>query len=533
MEINLMYVIGIVSVLVALYVYLTHNNDFFKKYPIPCLPVEPLFGSSRQFLLKKISFSEFVRSNYERFPNAKMYGMFEMFTPMFVIRDPELIKQITVKDFDHFINHRPLMKADNSSNSTAMFSKILFNLTGQRWRNVRTTLSPTFTGSKMRQMFAMILECSDNMVQALAHPTGRECEVKDLFIRFTNDVIASCAFGVHVNSFRDKDNVFFRYGKDLSNFSRLKVALKIMGYQVFPKLMAQLQMDIFDSTHVQFFTEMFRQSVQEREEHGIVRPDLIHLLIQARKGQLRYQPQESEETDGFATAKESNEQKILPEDMVKLSENEMIAQCLLFFLAGFDTIATSMTFVLYEVTLAPEIQQRLYEEIQQVSETLDGKALTYDALQGMRYLDMVVSETLRKWSPSPGTDRMCNQDYTIPGDPDIVIPKGATVFIPIAGLHYDPRFYPDPDRFDPERFNDENKHKIPLGAYLPFGIGPRNCIASRFALMEVKAIVYHILLNYELKRSERTSVPVKLAKGFSPLKPENGMYLKFNPRMKN
>ena len=66
-----MYVIGLVSVLVALYVYLTHNNDFFKKYPIPCLPVEPLFGSSRQFLLKQISFSEFVRSNYERFPNAK------------------------------------------------------------------------------------------------------------------------------------------------------------------------------------------------------------------------------------------------------------------------------------------------------------------------------------------------------------------------------------------------------------------------------------------------------------------------------
>uniref|UniRef100_A0A182S6B6 Cytochrome P450 n=1 Tax=Anopheles maculatus TaxID=74869 RepID=A0A182S6B6_9DIPT len=310
---------------------------------------------------------------------ALMFGMFEILTPMFVIRDPELIKHITVKDFDRFINHRSLISADsaNSEKSTVMFTKALFNLRSQKWRDVRTTLSPTFTGSKMRQMFTMIVECSENMVQALDNPAGQECEVKDLFIRFTNDVIASVAFGVRINSFRDRENVFFRYGKDLSNFSRFHVMLKMMGYQVFPKLMGWLQMDIFDPKHVEFFTNLFRQSVKEREHHGTVRPDLIHLLIQAGKGKLRSQPREDpEEVESFATAKESNEETILPKRTVTLSEGEMVAQCFLFFLAGFDTLATAISFLVYEVTIAAHIQERLYEEIREVSESLDGKSLT-------------------------------------------------------------------------------------------------------------------------------------------------------------
>uniref|UniRef100_A0A182MV04 Uncharacterized protein n=1 Tax=Anopheles culicifacies TaxID=139723 RepID=A0A182MV04_9DIPT len=523
---------------VTLYMYLTSNNKFFERFPIPCLPVEPLFGSYRRILLKRISLNEFIRSSYALFPDAKMYGMFELLTPMFVIRDPELVKRITVKDFDHFINHRQLISTDSSNfdNSPVLFTKALFNLNGQRWRNVRTTLSPTFTGSKMRQMFSLIVECSENMVQALKTPVGQECEMKDLFIRFTNDVIASCAFGVRINSFQDKQNVFFSNGKDLTNFSRVHIFLKIMGFQLFPKLMSWLEIDIFDRKHVEFFTELFRHSFREREQHGIVRPDMIHLLIQASKGKLRHhEPQDSEEVESFATAKESNDEKVIPENAVPLTETEMVAQCLIFFLAGFDIIATSMSFLMYEVTIAPDIQQRLYEEIRQVAESLEGKSITYDALQGMRYLDMVVSESLRKWPPNPASDRQCNQDYKVVGEgdaPDIIIPKGATVSIPIVGLHHDPHFYPDPERFDPERFNEENKQKIPLGAYLPFGIGPRNCIASRFALMEVKAIVYHLLLYYEFQCCDRTQVPIQLAKGLNPLKAEKGIFLKLMPRQR-
>ncbi|XP_053679064.1 probable cytochrome P450 9f2 [Anopheles nili] len=535
---GMLFVIAIALLLVMIYRYLAKINTFFDNIPIPCLPTVPLFGSSRRLILKRISFNDFIRTNYERFPDAKVFGMFELLTPMFVVRDPELVKHIMVKDFDHFINHRLTMHEDSGADSNMIFTRSLFMLRGQRWRNIRTALTPTFTGSKMRQMFMLIVECSESMVQALARQIPREYEVKELFIRFTNDVIASCAFGVNVNSFDDPENVFFRYGKELTDFGRLHVFLKMMGFQVCPRLMAWLELDIFDRKHVRFFTDVFRQSVEARERLGVVRPDMVHLLTQARKGTLRYQPQDERvEVESYATAKDGElTEQPLGTGTLTLGEKEMVAQSMIFFLAGYDTVAAMISFLAYELAVAPDIQQRLYEEIRHTADVLEGRSLTYDALQAMRYLDMVVSETLRKWPPNPTTDRHCNRDYTIAGHgdfPDVTIPVGATVAIPIAGLHYDPRYYPDPERFDPERFSEENRQNIPTGAYIPFGIGPRNCIASRFALMEVKAIVYHLLRHFEFQPTERTSVPMQLKKGFTTLKAENGIHLKLVSRDSN
>jgi cytochrome P450 family 9 len=89
-------------------------------------------------------------------------------------------------------------------------------------------------------------------------------------------------------------------------------------------------------------------------------------------------------------------------------------------------------------------------------------------------------ETLRHWPPAFQTDRICTQDYIIEpknsSERTLLIKKGMTVVVPIAALHHDPQYFTEPDRFDPERFSDENKAKILPGSYLPFGIGPRNCI---------------------------------------------------------
>lgn len=78
-------------------------------------------------------------------------------------------------------------------------------------------------------------------------------------------------------------------------------------------------------------------------------------------------------------------------------------------------------------------------------------------------------------------DRLCQQDYTIPGT-NFVIEKGTPVFIPMFGLHYDKKYFSNPEVYDPERFNEENKHKLPSYTYLPFGDGPRNCIGKYFSL---------------------------------------------------
>jgi len=92
----------------------------------------------------------------------------------------------------------------------------------------------------------------------------------------------------------------------------------------------------------------------------------------------------------------------------------------------------------------------------------------------------------------------------------INLKTGDAVVIPIVGYQMDPKYFPDPERFDPERFNDENKTKIVQGSYLPFSIGPRNCVGSRFALMFMKVLIYYLVLNFRLEMCEKSTYPIQL-----------------------
>uniref|UniRef100_A0A182S4Z3 Cytochrome P450 n=1 Tax=Anopheles funestus TaxID=62324 RepID=A0A182S4Z3_ANOFN len=518
------------------YAYITRNSQYFEGKPIPCLPAEPLFGSSRHLLLRKVSSYDFMRTIYNRFERLKVFGMFDLINPVFVVRDPDLIKQIAVKDFDHFVNHRPIFGSNLDRDSIALFGKTLFALSDQQWRDMRATLSPAFTGSKMRQMFQQVVECSSGMVQYYKKQTdtnGQCYELKEVFSRYTTDVIASCAFGLKVDSFRDPTNSFYTNGQRMIDFARFKVLLKVLAYRLFPWIMEKLEVDLVDRELNLFFAEIVLETEKMRELQGIVRSDMIHLLMQAKKGILkRHKEQEESLAEGFATAQESDVGAVDSQHYQTMTQIELVAQCLIFFLAGFDTVANCLTFLAYELTLNRDIQDRLYEEIVATDIDLQQKPLTYEAFQHMKYMDMVVSESLRKWSPAPSTDRICTRDYVVQNENGVefTIDKGTVVFIPIVGLHYDPQYYPDPEKFDPERFSESNRDKIQPGTYLPFGIGPRNCIGSRFALMEVKAIIYQLLKEFTFERTPRTEVPVQLQKGFVALGSENGIYVNFKPR---
>ncbi|KAG8176930.1 hypothetical protein JTE90_018713 [Oedothorax gibbosus] len=135
----------------------------------------------------------------------------------------------------------------------------------------------------------------------------------------------------------------------------------------------------------------------------------------------------------------------------------------------------------------------------------------------MKYLDNVISETLRMYPPLPRLDRTADAEYTIGG---ITVKKGMLVTIPIFGMHRDPKLYPDPDRFDPNRFSPEEKAKRDPYAYLPFGAGPRNCVAMRFALMEVKVCLAHVIANFIIKTSPETKVPLEFNLGQGILQPK-------------
>jgi cytochrome P450 family 9 len=208
-----------------------------------------------------------------------------------------------------------------------------------------------------------------------------------------------------------------------------------------------------------------------------------------------------------------------------------MAQCFVFFLAGFDTSSTLLSFAAYELAVNPEVQQKLFQEIQTTNAELAGGNLTYNAVQKMKYLDMVISEALRKWPPAPITDRCCVKDYTLNYEQyNFTIKKGQFFWIPIYALHRDPKYWKNPEKFEPERFSDENKSTINMGTYLPFGTGPRNCIGSRFALMEAKTVLYYMILNFSFEVTAKTQIPLKLARLPFGIKPEKEIYLVLNPR---
>nr|XP_029731422.1 cytochrome P450 9e2-like [Aedes albopictus] len=534
MDVNICYLLlaAALVILVILYRRVSKHYSYFRDMPIPSLPSIPPFGCMLPVLMKKYTFFEFHQMIYNRFPDAKVVGLFDMSTRFIMVRDPELLKKVLVKDFDYFIDRRSMFGDNTNESDNILITKTLLLLRGQKWRDMRATLSPAFTGSKMRAMFDLIVTYSDRMVGILKDQAGEvgyvDYEIKECCSRIASDIIATCAYGLEVESLENRENDFFTMGKKMMNFGSSFV-IRMVLYGLFPKLMNRFQVDFFDAEQTRYFTQIIKDTIETRDKQGIVRPDMIHLLMQAQKGVLKHHQETAEATAGFATVEESEIGKTAVGKAI--TDFEIVAQCLIFFLAGFEAISSQMSFVCYELAVNPDVQQKLYEEIEETNKRLNGKSLTYDTLQQMKYLDMVTSETLRKWS-GPATDRMCVRDYVLDDGAGLkfTIEAGTCVMIPSHGIHWDPKYYPDPEKFDPERFSEERRADIDMTMYLPFGAGPRNCIGSRFALMEMKAIVCALLLNFSIERNEKTQVPLKIKKGFAPLAGEKGIHLRLKTR---
>ncbi|KAG4067463.1 hypothetical protein HA402_009700 [Bradysia odoriphaga] len=450
--------------------------------------------------------------------------------PRYVIRDPNTIKQVVVKDFEFFEDHLEF----TDENMDKLWGNSLFFLKGEKWRQMRATLSPAFTGSKMRQMFELVIECATDAVNHLQSQSGNgkriNIEMGDFFSRYTNDVIASCAFGLKTNSFADPENEFYVNGRSITTSGGIKTMLRMLILNKIPQLAKLLKISVTDSPEASWFRHTILDTMDERKKNNIFRPDMINIMMQIRNGTLKYQSDEEKFKEN-----DVDESKIGNTTFnYEWNDDEIVSQCFIFFIAGFDTSSLALAYASYELVANPFIQQKLFEEIIETEESLKGKPLTYDALQKMKYMDQVICETLRKWPPGVQADRVCVKDYVYNGGRNLKfkIEKGKSVIIPIYGIHHDPKYFPEPERFDPERFSDANKHQIIAGTFIPFGVGQRNCIGSRFALMKLKAILYYLLLNFSFEANENTQIPIKLKKIAFSYVAENGIQLELKPRRK-
>jgi len=169
--------------------------------------------------------------------------------------------------------------------------------------------------------------------------------------------------------------------------------------------------------------------------------------------------------------------------------------------AGYDTTGTAMGYILYELALNPDVQEKLLEEIREVAQ--DGNDIPYETLQSLPYLDAIIQEAMRKHPVVPYLERLCTKDYKIPGH-DYVVKKGDNVRVNNAGICFDPDIFPDPKSFKPERFLKENSGDRSPYSYMAFSLGPRNCLAMRFALIEMKMCITNLVSNFRFYASSKT-----------------------------
>lgn len=162
--------------------------------------------------------------------------------------------------------------------------------------------------------------------------------------------------------------MFYKTGMKIQHLSSMKAFLKISGLRAFPWLFKKLNIEFVDSDMRKVFSDLVMQNIEERRKNQIVRADLIDLLLQAKNGSV-------------------------------WSDDEIISQAFVFFLAGFDTSMWVIIALTYELALNPVIQNRLIDEIDTMQNGLHNSEITYDTLKKIKYLDMVVMETLRVHSP--------------------------------------------------------------------------------------------------------------------------------------
>ncbi|XP_054160973.1 uncharacterized protein LOC128959051 [Oppia nitens] len=511
--------IVISSLPILLYWYFTRNFDYWSKRGINGPKPIPIFGNLWELMITRPRiFTELEW--YKKY--GKIYGYFNHVGPTLTIADPELIKQILVKDF-HILPNRQQRK-----NPHPVMSKSLVDVNGDDWKRVRSITTPTFTSGKMKRMYPLMKQCFEDFAEHLRPLADQKTNIdlKAQFSNFTLDVISTCAFATKFNVHKDtENNMFVKNAISSFNFNMTKQLAQL----VFPKTIVKLLYitGLFKTVSADFFINSLRQILNDRRKSDKKYNDLFQLLIEAEKDDqnMRHENDinESHHVNEGADELEAEKRALnIKLDNKQLTENEMLAQSVVVLLAGYETTATTLSFCTYELALNQDIQQKLYEEVKTI---IDSKGqISYDELSRLPYLDACLMETLRLHSPAQRIARTTIDDYKL-GNTGITLYKGQQIDVPIYAIHHSEEYYAKPFEFNPERFMPENRHNIIPYTYLPFGAGPRNCIGMRFALLEAKLGLAHIIQKYRFFPTDKTDVPLKYKKSILTAAERVVMYL--------
>ncbi|KAL7646988.1 UNVERIFIED_CONTAM: hypothetical protein RMT77_002245 [Armadillidium vulgare] len=370
-------------------------------------------------------------------------------------------------------------------------------------------LTPTFHFKILEDFMEVFNQQSNKLVQNLQrNADGKPFNIFRYVTLCTLDIILETAMGRSINA---QDNENSDYVRAIYEIGRL-----VMERQTRPWLQIGLIFNLLGYAKKQrenlkilhgFAYETIRERRREKRKNEKGKKEVEEEVLGKRK-RLAF-------LDLFLEISEQNN---------IMSDEEIREEVDTFMFEGHDTTAASLNWTLYLLGRYPEVQNKVYEEIESIFGKSNRETTSSD-LREMKYLECCIKESLRLFPSVPVFGRQLNEDLKLDG---YTIPKGTNILVLTYRLHRDPIQFQDPEVFNPDRFLIENSVKRNPYAYVPFSAGPRNCIGQKFALMEEKIVLSTFLRKYRIESIEKRE-DLKLV-GDLILRPEEGTLVKIFPR---
>ena len=506
LEILAVFLVGFL----LLYRYVTKNFDKWKKLGVPYKQGSFPSGSF-PFFTKRRNFGDHIEKLCNEFKDERFFGAFMFGKPVLIVNDVELLKAIKVKDFNHFTDTQDEHISTNMRSGgelDALFNHHIGNAKGDEWKDTRSTFSPVFTSGKMKRMVKYIEDVSQKLLVEMEKKTDidEEFELKDLTGKFSLDALASCAFGINFNSYGSEENSAFVKNAASIFKNDFKNGFGLM-FKFIPgvvKIYEFFNISVQHPKEVKFFRDIVIQTLNSRRESGERRNDLVDMMLDCMKDQEQAEHDNEDETDQY-----QQDMKLSHKTKRQLTDKDIISNLMLFLIVGYDTTGMTLAYALYALSLNPDVQEKLQQEVDEAWECSGDKLPDYNTVQGLPYLEMVIMETLRMYTPANTTLRTCTEPYTLPGT-SLTLQRNDSLMFSGSFLHKDPRHWTYPDTFYPEHWSPEEKSTRSPHAFQSFGQGPRACIGMRFAQLELKVALTILVKHLEFCPGSKTQTPLVL-----------------------
>ena len=286
--------LGAVALCALFYFYMTKTFDYWTKRGVYQLKPSFPFGSMKALFLQSEHMNDTMLRHAKEAKGLPFYGAYFLRAPFFFLTDADMIKQITIKDFDNFVDKNPSNFAALKK-SNQMADKILMeqmtSAEGDRWKSIRATFTPIFTSGKMKAMMVYVQETCKRLTDALDElaEKNEEFELKELLGKYSMDTIASCAFGVDSQAFKNKDSKFVDYAARIFQNDAsdgVKLVLMMMPFDIGFYIMRAFNLAFWKKEPAEFFYNVILDSLKQRRESKVRRNDLIDLMVDAVKGEI-------------------------------------------------------------------------------------------------------------------------------------------------------------------------------------------------------------------------------------------------------